>query len=96
MCERWGGVWSDACVSAEVSRHIFCLVSGRGRSMSQMLFRESTGLCLHCDLILTENLYSLEEKLLMRVTNVLWTPETGKNRNKKQMTKKKKKKEEIL
>ena len=28
----------------------------------------------------------------MRVTNVLWTPETRKNRNKKQMTKKKNKK----
>ena len=36
-------------------------------------------------LFLTEKLYSLEEKLLMRVTNVLWTPETRKNRNKKQM-----------
>lgn len=38
-----------------------------------------------CFLFLTEKLYSLEEKLLMRVTNVFWTPETRKNRNKKQM-----------
>ena len=59
-------VWSDSCTNVEMSRHIFCHISSCNRSMFQMFLKRSTGLCLHCDPILTETLCTLKEKLLTR------------------------------